>query len=174
MRATIAKWWHYLLGKRGELAALDHKDAYMAKVIMDIHRKRSGKRLVRVPLAQLEPIHRIDRESALRTMRERADALRAHRDALLAARLLDSDALHALIPSVSQIKVVRDGERWLAFEGNGRLYAMREVFTDDDGMQVEVEEYLFDDPRSLQRRLRRVRKLNRLRSLPDRSPDPLP
>jgi hypothetical protein len=162
MRATIAKWWHYLLGKRGELAALDHKDAYMAKVVMDIHRKRSGKRLTRVPLAKLEPIHRIDRDSALRSTRERADALRKHRDALLATRLLDSDALQAIIPSVSQIKVVQDGDRWLAFEGNGRLYAMREVFTAEDGMRVEVEEYTFDDPRSIQRRLHRVRKLNRL------------
>ena len=162
MRAIIATWWHYLLGKRGELAALDHKDAYMARVIMDIHRKRTGKRLVRLPLAQLDPIHRIDRESALRSARERADALRTHRDALLATKLLDSEALQTIMPSVSQIKVVRDGDRWLAFEGNGRLYAMREVFAPEDGMQVEVEEYLFDDPRSLQRRLRRVRKLNRL------------
>ena len=162
MRTTLSKWWHYLLGKRGELAHMDHKDAYMAKVVMDIHRKRTGKTLVQVPLAQLEPIHRIDRDSALRSARERADALRAHRDALLTTKLLDSEALQAIIPSVSQIKVVRDGDRWLAFEGNGRLYAMREVFAPEDDMQVEVEEYLFDDPRSLQRRLRRVRKLNRL------------
>jgi hypothetical protein len=162
MLATLSKWWHYLLGKRSELAALDHKDAYMAKVVMDIHRKRIGKQLARVPLAQLEPIHRIDRENALRATRERADALRTHRDALLASRLLDGEALQTIIPSVSQIKVVQDGDRWLAFEGNGRLYAMREVFSADDGMRVEVEEYLFDDPRGLQRRLRRVRKLNRL------------
>ena len=52
----------FVLGKRGELAALDHKDAYMAKVIMDIHRKRSGKRLTRVALAQLtgEPVQTPD------------------------------------------------------------------------------------------------------------------
>jgi hypothetical protein len=162
MRSAFSKWWRYLLGKRGELAQMDHKDAYMAKVVMDIHRKRSGKRLTRVPLSQLEPIHRIDRESALRTTQERAEALRTHRDALLTRKVLDSEALQTIIPSVSQIKVVQDGARWLAFEGNGRLYAMREVFAADDGMQVEVEEYLFEDARSLQRRLRRVRKLNRL------------
>lgn len=162
MLDTIRQWWHYLLSKRSEVAQMDYKDAYMAKVVMDIHRKRTGKRLVQVPLALLDPIHRIDRDSALRSARERAEALRGHRDALLETRLLDSEALQAIIPSVSQIKVVREGERWLAFEGNGRLYAMREVFTADDGMRVEVEEYVFDDPRSIQRRLRRVRKLNRL------------
>lgn len=162
MLDTIRQWWHYLLSKRSEVAQMDYKDAYMAKVVMDIHRKRTGKRLAQVPLARLDPIHRIDRDSALRSARKRADALRTHRDALLSTKLLDSEALQAIIPSVSQIKVVRDGERWLAFEGNGRLYAMHEVFRADDGMRVEVEEYLFDDPRSIQRRLRRVRRLNRL------------
>ena len=159
---TFRTWWQYLLGKRSEVAQMDYKDAYMAKVVLDIHRKRRDKRIVQVPLAQLEPIHRIDRENALRATHERAEALRPHRDALLATKLLDADALQTIIPSVSQIKVVRNGERWLAFEGNGRLYAMREVFAAEDGIQVEVEEYLFDDARSIQRRLLRVRRLNRL------------
>lgn len=81
MLDTLRTWWFYLLGKRGELAQMDYKDAYMAKVVLDIHRKRRDKRIVLVPLAQLDPIHRIDRESALRTTAERAAALRAHREA---------------------------------------------------------------------------------------------
>lgn len=161
MLASFRTWLHYLLGKRSEMAQLDYKDAYMAKVVLDIHRKRRDKRIVLVPLAKLAPIHRIDRENALAATRARAEALRAHRDALLATRTLDGAALQAIIPSVSAIKVVADGDRWLAFEGNGRLYAMHEVFADDD-MQVEVEEYRFDDDRSLRRRLNRVRRLNRL------------
>ena len=166
MFEIVRMWWRYLLGKRSEVAQMDFKDAYMGKVVLDIHRKRSDKRIVTVPLAGLEPIHRIDRDSALAATRQRADALRAHREALLATRMLDSAALQAIVPSVSQIKVVRDGARWLAFEGNGRLYAMREVFAPEDGMQVEVEEYLFEqtpgDARSIVGRLRRVRRLNRL------------
>jgi len=166
MSGTLGTWWRYLLGKRGEVAQMDHKDAYMGKVVLDIHRKRSGKRTALVPLAALEPIHRIDRESALAATQARIQALRAHRDALLATRTLDGAALQAIVPSVSAIKVVRDGERWLAFEGNGRLYAMREAFAPEDEMRVEVEEYLFegapDDARGIVRRLRRVRRLNRL------------
>lgn len=162
MFGTFGTWWRYLLGKRSEVAQMDYKDAYLAKVVLDIHRKRSGKRTIRVPLARLEPIHRIDRENAMRATRERVDALSPHRDALLATRLLDGEALQAILPSVSCIKVVQDGERWLAFEGNGRLYAMREVFAPEDAMQVEVEEYVFDDARSIRRRMQRVRALNRL------------
>jgi hypothetical protein len=162
MLDTIRQWWRYLLNKRSEVTQMDYKDAYMAKVVLDIHRKRRDKRVTRVPLARLQPIHRIDRENALRATRERVEALRPHRDALLSTKLLDGEALQAIMPSVSRIKVVQDGDRWLAFEGNGRLYAMREVFAPEDGMQVEVEEYVFDNPRSIQRRLRRVRRLNRL------------
>ena len=166
MTGTLGTWWRYLLGKRSEVAQMDYKDAYMGKVVLDIHRKRSGKRTTLVPLTMLEPIHRIDRESALAATRERTEALRAHRETLLSTRMLDGAALQAIIPSVSAIKVVHDGARWLAFEGNGRLYAMREAFAPEDGMQVEVEEYLFDtapgDARSIVRRLRRVRRLNRL------------
>lgn len=159
---TLRTWWWYLHGKRSEVAQMDYKDAYMAKVVLDIHRKRGEKRIVVVPLSALRPIHRIDRENALQATRARAEALRAHRDALVATRLLDAPALQAIMPSVSAIKVVQDGAQWLAFEGNGRLYAMREVFTVDDGMQVEVEQYVFDDDRSIRRRLNRVRRLNRL------------
>ena len=162
MIETLRTWWRYLLSKRSEVAQMDYKDAYMAKAILDIHRKRREKRLTEVPLAQLEPIHRIDRETALANMHARAEALRAHREPLLQTQRLDSETLQAIMPSVSQIKVVRDGERWLAFEGNGRLYAMREVFAPDDGMRVEVEEYVFDNDRSIRRRLNRVRHLNRL------------
>jgi hypothetical protein len=162
MLASLRTWLRYFLGKRSEVAQMDHKDAWMAKVVLDIHRKRRDKRIVLVPLAKLAPIHCIDRENALAATRARTEALRAHRDALLATRTLDGAALQAIIPSVSAIKVVADGDRWLAFEGNGRLYAMREVFADDDGMQVEVEEYRFDDDRSIRRRLNRVRRLNRL------------
>ncbi|MBP6748578.1 MAG: hypothetical protein KA144_02980 [Xanthomonadaceae bacterium] len=162
MLDTLRTWWFYLLGKRGEIAQMDYKDAYMAKVVLDIHRKRRDKRIVLVPLAKLDPIHRIDRESALRTTAERAAALRAHRETLLVSKTLDGAALQAIIPSVSQIKVVADGDRWLAFEGNGRLYAMREAFADEDEMRVEVEEYRFDDDRSIRRRLHRVRRYNRL------------
>ena len=162
MFALLGQWVRYLLGKRSEVAQMDYKDAYMAKVVLDIHRKRRDKRIVLVPLAKLAPIHSIDRENALAATRTRTEALRAHRDALLTTRTLDGAALQAIIPSVSAIKVVADGDRWLAFEGNGRLYAMRDAFSDDDGMQVEVEEYRFDDDRSIRRRLHRVRKLNRL------------
>jgi len=160
--SRLRQWWLYLLSKRSEVAALDYKDAYMGKVIMDIHRLRSDKAQALVPLSALHPIHPIDRESALQATRARAQALAARREELLVRGTLDLAALNEIIPSVSQIKVVADGERWLAFEGNGRLYAMREAFGEGCGLLVEVEEYRFPKPHKIQRRLRRIRRLNEL------------
>lgn len=160
--SRLRQWWAYLMSKRSEVAALDYKDAYMGKVVMDIHRLRGDKTQTMAPLRALHPIHRIDRESALQATRARARALSERREQLLARGCLDLAALNEIIPSVSQIKVVRDGERWLAFEGNGRLYAMRETFGEDCALLVEVEEYRFARPHKILRRLRRVRRLNAL------------
>ena len=151
-----------LLGKRSEVAALDYKDAYLAKAVLDIHRLRSGKAQAMVPLRALHPIHRIDRDSALQATHAREQALRARREDVLAHGRLDLAMLDEIVPSVSQIKVVRDGERWFAFVGNGRLYAMREAFGEDSALMVEIEEYRFDRPHKIQRRLLRVRRLNGL------------
>ena len=87
--SRLRQWWLYLLSKRSEVAALDYKDAYMAKVIMDIHRLRSDKAQAMVPLHALHPIHRIDRESAQQATRARAQALAARREELLAHGRLD-------------------------------------------------------------------------------------
>ena len=51
---------------------------------------------------------------------------------------------------------------YIAFEGNGRLAAMQEVFSPEDGMRVEVEQYHFRNTPKIVRRLNRVRRLNGL------------
>jgi hypothetical protein len=153
----------YLLGKKSELEDLDVKDVVMAKAILDIHRKRIGKAVVSVPLHDLRRIHRLDRENAVAATRQRIETLEAHKDELLAAGTLTCGTLARVLPSVSWIKAVRkvSGE-YLAFEGNGRIAAMQAVFSPDDNMTVEIEEYVFRDPAAVIRRLDRVRRMNGL------------
>lgn len=153
----------YLVGKKSELEDLDVKDIVMAKAILDIHRKRTGKELIAVPLYSLHPIHRLDRDNALRATEARAATLRANRDELVRAGTLSCDLLAEYLPSVSWIKVVEENpDSYLAFEGNGRLAAMQRVFAPEDGMRVEVERYRFRSPGRIVRRLKRVRRLNGL------------
>jgi hypothetical protein len=156
----------YLLGKHSELEHLDVKDIVMAKAILDIHRTRSHKQVVSVPLFALRQIHLLDRENAIEATRRRVEALRSHRQELLEWGTLSCDLLADYLPSVSWIKVVRDTQdSYLAFEGNGRIAAMQEVFTPEEDLLVEVEEYVFRSPKKVLRRLNRVRRLNGL--LPD-------
>jgi hypothetical protein len=166
MRTIIDKilgFFRYLLGKRSELRDLDFKDVLLAKVILDIHRKRTGTRFIEAPLYALKPVHPIDRESSLAAAGERAAELREHRDRILAGGVASREVLAKHIPSVSWIKVVRvDDDEFIAYEGNGRIAAMQRVFEPGDGLLVEVEEYVFRNPKKIIRRLDRVRRLNGL------------
>jgi len=161
--AELPKLVRYLLGKRSELEDLDVKDAVMAKAILDIHRLRTRKELVTVPLYSLRQIHRLDRENAIVATRRRVEALQSHRPALVAAGTLTCETLAEVLPSVSWIKAVRKGpQEYLAFEGNGRIAAMQAVFKPEDGMAVEIELYCFRNPKPIIRRLDRVRRMNGL------------
>jgi hypothetical protein len=159
----IKKLLSYFAGKKSEVQALELKDVILAKSILDIHRKRTHKGLTTVPLFSIRQIHVLDRENALQTTRQRIEILQVYKKKLLVTGTITCDELAQLMPSVSWIKVVQDRPgRYLAFEGNGRLAAMQEVFAPSDGMKVEVEQYHFRNARKIVRRLNRVRRLNEL------------
>ncbi len=154
---------HYLLGKRSELEDLDLSDVMMAKAILDIHRKKTRKDVVRVPLFALHQIHTLDRENAIAATRRRIEVLREHRRELVEAGTITLDVLARVLPSVSWIKVVEaEPDTYLAFEGNGRIEALQAVFGPEDGIAVEVEAYRVRHAKRILRRLNRVRRLNGL------------
>ena len=159
----LLRFLRYLAGKKSEVEDLEVKDALLAKAVLDIHRKKSRKETICVPLSHLHQVHRLDRPNALATTRSRIEALRQHKQELVERKTLTCDVLARVLPSVSWIKVVREaGDSFLAFEGNGRIAAMQAVFGPQDGMLVEVERYTFRNPGKILRRLNRVRRLSGL------------
>ena len=153
----------YLLGKTDEIQDLDLKDVLMAKVILDIHRKRLRKELIFVSLGHLWPIHKLDRPNAMQSTEARIEALLPYRERLHAAGRVTCNDLAEVVPSVSWIKVVEENHQsFLAFEGNGRLAALQGVFGPDAGLEVEVELYHFRNSKKIVRRLNRLRRLNGL------------
>ena len=163
MLKRIKKLFNYLFDKRSELRDLDTKDALLAKVVLDIHRKRTHSDFVLVPLFSIKQIHAIDRDSAIASTGKRTRILLAARENLLAKREITRDMLAEYLPSVSGIKVVRhtDGS-YIAYEGNGRLVALQTAFTAEDNLVIEVEEYHFKNTQKILRRMNRVRRLNGL------------
>lgn len=153
----------YLWSKKTELIEMDEKDGLLAKVVLDIHRKRSHSTFEIIPLADLYPIHPINRENSYNQTRQRIAILTKNKETLLAAKTLTRDLLHTSIPSVSAIKVVQVAENsFVAYEGNGRLAALQEVFSPKDTMRIEVELYHFDNSAKIIRRVERVRQLHQL------------
>ena len=159
----MRRFLSYLSGKKSEVQELKLKDIVLAKAILDVHRKRTHKEMTTVPLFSIQQIHLLDRENARQATRQRLKTLRARKRKLLAAGKITCDELARFMPSVSWIKVVQDRPgRYLAFEGNGRIAALQEVFTPSDGLEVEVVQYHFRNTRKIVRRLNRVRRLNGL------------
>lgn len=163
MLNAIRRFIRYLLGKRSEVQHLRLRDIVMAKAVLDIHRKRLRKEAVQVPIYAIHPIHRLDRENSMQAVQKRAAALREARERILEAGVLTQEILNEVIPSISAIKVVEESSgSYLAYEGNGRLAALKDVFTEADGIQVAVELYVFRNPKKIVRRLNRVRRMNDL------------
>ncbi len=159
----MQKIFHYLLGKKSEAKDLSHKDILLAKVVMDIHRKRTHTEVTDVPLCDLHAIHPLDRNNTHQVMEQRVSVLKKQREKLLEIQYLNQAILRKYLPSVSAIKVVQEGEgSYIAFEGNGRIGALKQVFRPDDAIYVEVEQYCFSNTAKILRRMNRVRKINGL------------
>ena len=163
MLNKITTFIKYLLGKSSELKDLETKDALLAKVVLDIHRKRTHSEFISVPLFALKQIHAIDRENAVAATNERVKKLEIAKHALLQHKHLSQAVLAEYLPSVSAIKVVKQADdTYVAYEGNGRLVALQQVFHPDDLITVEVEEYMFNKPAKILKRIAKVRTLNGL------------
>ncbi len=162
--AWLKKLGRYLWGKRAELTEMSEADVLLGKVVLDIHRKRRRSHFVSVPLFSLKQIHPINRDNSVAATEKRIAVLKEHGQAIAQAGHLDRAGLNRYLPSVSAVKVVADGNgNYIAFEGNGRLVALQNVFTPVDNINVEVEEYLFSDSATILRRINRVRALHNLR-----------
>ncbi|WP_028582244.1 hypothetical protein [Desulfogranum japonicum] len=163
MLTKITNFLHYLMGKTSELGDLEKKDVLLSKVVLDIHRKRTHTDFVSVPLFQLHQIHAIDRENAMAATARRIAELEKIKTELLEEKNITREILAEYLPSVSWIKVVQESDAsFIAYEGNGRLVALQKVFTPDDNIQVEVEQYFFHDSEKILKRMNRIRHMNGL------------
>jgi hypothetical protein len=156
-------FFRYLLGKSSDIRELDRDDVRLGKIVLNIHRKKSGTELAYVPLNDILPIHPIDRQEAIETMKQRASTVATHRADLETQGKISREFLHEFLPSVSDIKVADLGSgRYVAFEGNGRLAALREGLGADVQLPVEVERYRFNtrDRGRFHRQIDKLRRKN--------------
>jgi len=128
-----------------------------------IYRTRTHKTIELVPLRKIVYLHKLDRENALNALKKRVQVIREHQAQIVKENWITMTVLAEYLPSVSFIKVILDKKGdYLAFEGNGRIAALKEVYNDSDQIMVEVQQYHFKSDRGVLRLLHRLRRLNGL------------
>lgn len=157
------KIFKYFFGKRSEIQDLDFRDALLAQANVRIYRTKTHKTIEMVPLKYLRCIHSLDRENARNALMQRIKEIERNKDRILKNNEIKMEFLSKFLPSISFIKVIEaNSVNYLAFEGNGRIAALKEVFGDSEDIFVEVERYHFKKKKDVVRKLNRLRKLNGL------------
>ena len=148
----------YLGGKRHELWYLSANDlrTYFAVTSLYWHSKRSECQWA--PLETIKPLHPIVRSTAIDLVEERTKSLTAHRRDIIETGRVGRVLQDACMPSVSPINVVAENpSSYLAFEGNGRLEAIRRVVAGIPGVLIEVVVYYPTNHESCVGRMRHIR-----------------
>lgn len=161
--SRLVRLYNYLFHKRSEILSLDEKDIFMAKIVMDIQLGKASTRFISAPIRDLIAIHPVDnRETTVKSIKDRARILRAHRETIIGGGMISNEALKQYIPSISPIMVVSDGEKYYTFEGNGRVAAIREAYPDAPDLRVEVELYELNDSEGILRDIHTLRTMHHL------------
>jgi len=155
-------FFRYLIAKKSEVKDFQFKDLLLAKTVIDIHRHKIDTRLQYVELDRLVSIHAIDRKNAIKSLQQRCRQLKKNRTDIVKAGDISKQQILDYMPSISGIKVVKVGNTWVAFEGNGRLEAFKSVFKHVNNIRLEVEVFVVDAQAKICRRVRRVQRYNRL------------
>jgi hypothetical protein len=157
----LSGFLRYLRGKRYELQYLDANDLWMYFTVTSLywHTERTECRLV--PLDTIKSLHPIVRSTAVDLLEDRTKSLTAHRRDIIETGRVDRELQDACMPSVSTINVVaEDPSNYIAFEGNGRLEAIRRVVARIPGVLVEVVVYHPTNHESCVGRMRHLRTRN--------------
>ena len=153
--------FQYFFGKRSEIQDLDFRDALLAQANVRIYRTRTHKTLEMVPLKHLKLLHSLERENSKNVLAQRIAEIEKNKEDIIINNEIKMDVLNGFLPSISSLKVVEANRlNYLAFEGNGRIAALKEVFGDSEEVFVEVEHYHFKNKKDIVRKLNRIRKVN--------------
>ena len=154
----LSGFLRYLYGKRYELQFLDANDLWMYFTVTSLYWHTKRTECLLVPLDTIKSLHPIVRSTTVDLTEDRTKSLTAHRPEIIETGRVDRVLQDACMPSVSPINVVAEApSNYIAFEGNGRLEAIRRVVAGIPGVLVEVVVYYPSNHESCVRRMRYIR-----------------
>jgi len=160
----ISRLWNWLWGKKDEVTQMDYRDAYMAHLVLDILQTSQRNEFVMVPLNKIFPIHPTDnRENTIQATNKRAEIIEEYKPELLKMKRLSKERLAELMPSATYMRAIsKNAHEYYSFEGNGRIAALKQVFSDHDGIEIEMDIY---HPKNIKRSRKKIRKLRKLHGM---------
>eukprot|EP00117_Sycon_ciliatum_P032286 scpid5715/ scgid25068/ len=176
--SELVEW---AIQKTPEITELDISDLLLAKAVADINHLSSDVTNILVDLHELKAIHNVDRDTALEKSRARALAARHALPLVESNSMVLTEALIAshdeLKPfeSITGIQVValRPDEGYVTFEGNGRAWALKQAFSADQGLKVEVRLFEFATGEMCGDIMRRVQRVRSWKKVTDEWPEPV-
>ena len=160
----ISRIWRWLHGKRSEISQLTYKDAFMAHLVLEIMQTIPAPSNKTIPLYAIDPIHPVDnRDNTVKATKEREKKLEKNKARIIKTGGMTKALMAELMPSLTYVRVVpTDDDRYYCFEGNGRIAALKAVFSKHDQLSVEVDVFL---PKKSRRSIKKIEKLRKLHKM---------
>jgi hypothetical protein len=137
----------YLTQKFSEIKHLDTSNLYAMQLRAILVTGNKGKTVETLPLSKLKAIHPIDRGASLEKTLARAAKIKSYVEANGVPKVFNTDIQEETIKSRLLMRAVKTDENdYIIFDGNGRLFALREYFEKHElkDMPIEVEVYDVD------------------------------
>mgnify|MGYP000844791753 CR=1 FL=1 len=135
----------YYLQKARELNQLDRSAPLAISLRTLIMSTTREIRTEMIALRNLQEIHPISRSASMQKLNHRIEGLEGMPLWTWRDHSLSNEVLNAYLPSKNAIRVVqRASGDYVVFDGNGRLFALKQVFPDT--LKIEVENYVSSSP----------------------------
>lgn len=159
----MKKFWNWLFQKAPEVKHLNTNDILLAKVVTRIKAEKISVETKSIPLHSIDLIHPINRESALKKTEDRIKAIKLTGDNIILDGCITKELQAHYLPSVTYIKVIElSPGRYVAWEGNGRLFALKKVFENSSKLSVEVDQYKIRENSSVFKEVLNLMKTNKV------------
>lgn len=164
--SELNRLWQWFWSKRSEIAQMDYRDALMAQLVLEILQTSIKHEFRYVPLFNCKPIHPTDnRENTFQATQARVDVIQARKEELLQTRLLSKEIIAELMPSATYIRgIPYQEDHCFTIEGNGRVAALKQVFSPEDRIEIELDLYY---PKKLERSQKKILKLRKMHGFKD-------
>ena len=137
----------YLTQKISEIKHLDASNLYAMQLRAILVTGNKGKTVEEIPLSKLRAIHPINRGASLEKTKARAVKIKSYIEEHGLPRVFNTDIQEETIKSRLLMRAVKtDNDDYIIFDGNGRLFALREYFDNHslENMLIDVEVYDVD------------------------------